>query len=104
MDIINQKLEDISEKNIKNLINDPNRKTLPFLTKYEKTKVLGLRIQQLVSGSQTVLSEEEEKGLTSYIEVAEKELKLHKIPLIITRRMPNNKNEYWHVKDLIDFN
>ena len=91
------------EKNINILLNK-KKVSLPFLSKYEKTKILGLRIQQLVTGANTSLTKEEQEGLKSNIEIAEKELKLKKIPLIISRRLPNKKRELWRVKDLIDLN
>ena len=103
--------EQISDKNIENLCNKDIKKslnsikiTLPFLSKYEKTKILGLRIQQLVSGANSTLTKDELEGLKSNIEVAEKELKLKKIPLIISRNLPNNKKELWNIRDLIDLN
>ena len=96
-------MDQLCEKNIKQSLNK-KKKTLPFLSKYEKTKILGLRIQQLTTGANTILTEEEQEGLKSNIEIAEKELKLKKIPLLISRRLPNNKRELWHIKDLIDLN
>ena len=99
----NLNIEDLSEKNIKNLINSIDKKTMPFLSKFEKTKILGLRIQQLSSGAKTTLSVKEQKYLKSNIDIAEKELKL-KTPFIIKIRLPNNKFEYWHIKDLTDLN
>ena len=96
-------MDQLCEKNIKQSLNNQKR-TLPFLSKYEKTKILGLRIQQLTTGANTNLTIEEQEGLKSNIEIAEKELKLKKIPLLISRRLPNNKRELWHVKELIDLN
>jgi len=98
----NSTMEDLCEKNVKVLLNNNNKITLPFLSKYEKAKILGLRIQQLSTGANTTLLKEEYIDLKSNIEIAEKELKLKKIPLIISRRLPNNKRELWHVKDLLD--
>lgn len=100
----NSNIEDLSEKNIKNLINSIDKKTIPFLSKFEKTRAIGLRIQQLSSGAKTTLSIKEQKYLKSNIDIAEKELKLKKMPFIIRRRLPNNKFEYWHIKDLTDMN
>tara|TARA_B110000037_G_scaffold200443_3_gene241048 strand:+ start:2822 stop:3130 length:309 start_codon:yes stop_codon:yes gene_type:complete len=96
-------LENICEKNINQNINKV-KKTLPFLSKFEKTKILGLRIQQLSSGAITSLTDEEQKDLKSQCEVAEKELKLGKLPLIVSRKLPNDKFEFWRVRDLIDLN
>tara|TARA_B110000037_G_C16663234_1_gene319450 strand:+ start:158 stop:466 length:309 start_codon:yes stop_codon:yes gene_type:complete len=98
----NNTMEDLCEKNVKVLLNNNKKITLPFLSKYEKAKILGLRIQQLSTGANTTLLKEEYIDLKSNVEIAEKELKLKKIPLIISRRLPNNKRELWHVKDLLD--
>ena len=70
-------MDQLCEKNIKQSLNNQKR-TLPFLSKYEKTKILGLRIQQLTTGANTNLTIEEQEGLKSNIEIAEKELKLKK--------------------------
>ena len=98
-----QYLETLVEKNIKESL-DKIKKTLPFLSKFEKTKVLGLRIQELSSGASSFLNEEEQVGLLSYVQVAEKELKLGKLKLVIARKMANEVVEFWRVNDLIDLN
>ena len=88
----------LSDKETKKFINEDEKKTLPFLSKYEKAKILGLRIQQLSSGAKPMI---DTKGLKSNLEIAEKELKMKKIPFIIKRRLPNEKFEYWDIKSLI---
>ena len=98
----NANVEELCEDNIDKLIHSTDKITTPFLSKFEKTKILGLRIQQLSAGAPSVLSKNQLKNLKSNIEIAEKELELKKTPFIIRRRLPNNKFEYWHIKDLID--
>lgn len=97
-------IEEIYEKNIDELLSMPidQKKSTPFLTKYEKVKIIGLRTQQLISGAGTFLAPEEEKYAKSSRDVAKIELQLGKLQLIIVRNLPNNKKEYWRLSDLVD--
>jgi len=81
-----------------NNVIDDLHKTLPFLTKYEKTRVLGQRSKQILSGSNPYI-EVSKEIIDSYI-IAEMELKAKKIPFIIRRPLPNGGCEYWKLKDL----
>jgi DNA-directed RNA polymerase I, II, and III subunit RPABC2 len=85
-------------RNSDNIIIDPLHKTIPFLTKYEKTRILGQRAKQIEMGAKPFISVDE-KIIDSYI-IAELELREKKIPFIIKRPIPNGGFEYWHVKDL----
>ena len=88
----------IITRNQDNIIIDPLHRTLPFLTKYEKTKILGQRAKQIESGA-TPLVKINENIVDSHI-IAELELKENKIPFIIKRPLPNGGCEYWKVQDL----
>ena len=72
--------------------------TSPYLTKYEKAKVLGLRAQQIATSNITFT--EVPKGMTNVIDIARKELEERKIPFIIKRKIGKNKYEYWKLEDL----
>lgn len=72
--------------------------TLPFLSKFEKAKILGIRAQMLASGAEPLITPPLPE--TCY-KIALKELKEKKIPLLIRRYLPNNKFEDWRVEDLI---
>lgn len=87
----------IVHKNADNIIIDELHKTIPVLTKYEKTKILGLRVVQLNNNAKPYINANE--NMTN-IEIALKEIELKKIPLIIKRPLSNNKFEYWRLKDL----
>jgi len=81
------------------IIVDPFHKTLPFMTKYEITKVIGSRAMQISSGGKPFIPLDENM-IDSYL-IALEELKQKKIPFIIKRPFPNgNGCEYWKVKDL----
>lgn len=81
-----------------NNIVDPFHKTIPFLTKYEKTRVLGMRAKQINSGCQTFVKVPEHI-IDGYL-IAEMELKEKRIPFIMRRPLPNGGFEYWNLKDL----
>lgn len=77
---------------------DPLHKTLPYLTKYEKTRIIGQRAKQIDSGA-TSFVKVPENVIEGYL-IAELELKEKNIPFIIRRPLPNGGSEYWHVRDL----
>lgn len=81
-----------------NIIVDPLHKTIPFLTKYEKTKVLGQRSKQIECGSKPFVKVPE-NIVDGYI-IAELELQQKRIPFIIKRPIPGGAFEYWNLKDL----
>ena len=79
------------------IINDKIHKTIPILTKYEKTRVLGLRISQLNEGAPRYIKS---STIVDNNVIAEKELRSKKLPFIITRPLPNGEKEYWRLQDL----
>jgi|APSaa5957512535_1039671.scaffolds.fasta_scaffold152401_1 DNA-directed RNA polymerase subunit K/omega len=83
----------------KGKIIDPFHTTSPFLTKYEKARVIGTRAEQIERGAPTFiknLSEQVIHGRT----IALKEFERQLIPFIIARPMPNKGIEYWKLQDL----
>jgi DNA-directed RNA polymerase I, II, and III subunit RPABC2 len=88
----------IRDKN--GIIIDDLHKTIPYLTKYEKARILGQRAKQINSGS-TPFVKVPENVIDGYI-IAELELKEKKVPFIIRRPLPNGGSEYWSIKDLED--
>jgi DNA-directed RNA polymerase subunit K/omega len=85
------------------VIIDAFHKTLPFLTKYEKTRVIGQRTKQINSGSKPYINvsvEFKDKRMIDGNLIAMKELELKKIPFIIRRPLPNGSSEYWRLEDL----
>jgi DNA-directed RNA polymerase subunit K/omega len=80
------------------IIIDEFHKSYPILSKYEKTKILGLRAKQINSGSKPLIYFD--KPVYDGYLIAIKELEAKKIPFIIKRPFPNGKCEYWKVKDL----
>lgn len=77
---------------------DPLHKTLPFLTRYEKARIIGERAKQLNSGAIPTI-EVEPDIIDGYL-IALKEFEQKKIPFIIKRPLPNGGCEYWRFADL----
>uniref|UniRef100_A0A6C0LKE9 DNA-directed RNA polymerase n=1 Tax=viral metagenome TaxID=1070528 RepID=A0A6C0LKE9_9ZZZZ len=85
-------------RNEHNIIIDPLHKTIPYLTKYEKARVLGQRAKQIEYGSKPYVKVPE-NVIEPHI-IAELELKHKKLPFIIKRPLPNGSCEYWKLSDL----
>lgn len=77
---------------------DPFHKTIPILSKYEKTRILGQRSIQIENGS-TPFINVPDNIINSHI-IAEMELAQKKIPFIIRRPLFNGGCEYWKIADL----
>ena len=77
---------------------DMLHKTYPILTKYEKAKIIGLRVTQLNKGATPYIKLE--RNILDNTLIAEKELREKKIPFIIMRPIPDGSAEYWNVADL----
>ena len=77
---------------------DNKHTTVPFLTKYEKARILGVRAKQLNSGSDPFI--EVSPDIIDGHVIAEMELKEKAIPFILMRPIPNGKKEYWKLSDL----
>jgi DNA-directed RNA polymerase subunit K/omega len=73
--------------------------TYPFLTLYERTKVLAFRAAQLAKGSAPFIDVPE--YLTDVYEIAKAELEAKRLPFILKRPLPNGKFEYWRLSDLM---
>merc|ERR1712189_134233 len=65
----------------------PKKKvTTPYMTKYERARVLGTRALQISMNAPVMV---ELEGEIDPLQIAMKELKAHKIPIIIRRYMPD---------------
>lgn len=85
-------------RNKDNIIIDDLHKTIPYLTKYERTRILGQRAKQINAGA-IAFVKVPENVIDGYL-IAELELKEKRIPFIIRRPLPNGGSEYWNIKDL----
>ena len=73
------------------------KQSLPFLTKFEKSLILGIRLKQLISNGKPMVSTE---NCYNARDILKKEFTEKKIPLLIRRYLPNNSYEDWKLSEL----
>lgn len=78
---------------------DPNHRTYPFLTNFERTKMIGLRANQISKGSVPFITVP--PHITDVKDIARLELEQKRLPFIIKRPLPNGTYEYWRLADLL---
>lgn len=82
------------------LVPASERITKPFLTKYEKTRIIATRAQQIAQGAMPLISFED--GRSEPAVIAEEELRQKKTPLMVRRTLPDGSYEDWQVDELED--
>ena len=102
-EVLSQNYDEISAlsrvvRNGNGTVTDELHMTVPWLTKYEKTRVLGQRIKQLNGGATPFVSTAASMIDNSII--AQMELEQRKIPFILRRPLPGGGSEFWRLKDL----
>ena len=78
---------------------DANHRTYPFLTNFEKTKIIGLRANQISKGSVPFIAVP--KHITDVKDIARLELEQKRLPFIIKRPLPDGTFGYWRLADLL---
>jgi len=78
---------------------DKHHTSQPFLSLYEKTKILSFRSNQLAQGARPYVTIPE--FMTNVLEIAKLELAQRRLPYIIKRPMPDRTFEYWRLSDLM---
>lgn len=73
-------------------------KTSPVLSKYEKTRIISERVQQLSNGGIPFISNPE--SYSTIYDIALKELDMKKLPFIIKRTISGSNYELWKLEDL----
>ena len=96
---INELIKDFDDlkATYQSMITTRVRKTIPILSKYERTRVVGERAIQISMGAPPLV---EVGDLENPVDIAEKELREKKIPYIIKRVLPNGLIELWRVDEL----
>jgi len=92
-----KKFLEVTKDNNNNII-DAFHRTIPILTKYEKTKIIGIRLKQLNNGAKPYVTVSDtilDNNIIVNMELIQKVL-----PFIVSRPLPNNTYEYWKLKDL----
>lgn len=83
-----------SEKN-----EDALHRSQPFLTVFEKTKILGFRANQLAQGAPPYVNVP--THVINTLDIAKLELEQRRLPFILKRPMPDGSFEYWRLSDLM---
>lgn len=78
---------------------DKNHRSQPFLTQYERTRILGFRTNQLAQGARPLIAVPEHVKNT--LDIARMELEQKRLPFIVKRPMPDGTFEYWRLSDLL---
>ena len=77
---------------------DPSKNTTRNrLSRFEKAKMIGLRMEQLARGAPAQVEVGEDMTPR---DIALKELEEKKIPMMIARTLANGTKEYWRMADL----
>ncbi|KAK3687024.1 subunit common to RNA polymerases I, II, and III [Vermiconidia calcicola] len=86
-------------KGVKNRkIASEKRTTTPYMTKYERARVLGTRALQISMNAPVLVDVE---GETDPLQIAIKELREKKIPLVVRRYLPDGWYEDWTCEELL---
>lgn len=78
---------------------DPNHRSQPWLSQFERTKILGFRANQLAQGAKPYVPVP--KHIVSTADIARIELKERRLPFIISRVMPDGSFEFWRMSDMM---
>lgn len=79
-------------------VDKQDRITTPYMTKYERARVLGTRALQISMNAPVMV---ELEGETDPLQIALKELLRKKIPITVRRYLPDLSYEDWDVDELI---
>ncbi|KAJ3201441.1 DNA-directed RNA polymerases I II and III subunit RPABC2 [Entophlyctis luteolus] len=109
IDVLNadQMLAEQQNDNVDDKVPNPNRKgveipkekrmTTPYMTKYEKARILGTRALQISMNAPVMV---DLNGESDPLVIAMKELREKKLPLMIRRYLPDGSYEDWAVWEL----
>jgi len=105
-DSIHSAIKILSKKEIDNYegfiskYNPNNNTTSNILTIYEKTNLIGIRMEQLALGAKSYLDHDLAIRIGNVKKIATKEFEERKIPFLICRSLPDNTKEYWKLDDM----
>jgi DNA-directed RNA polymerase I, II, and III subunit RPABC2 len=88
----------LTYKNIIENIEKKPKKTIPILTKFERARIVGVRLQQIAYGAKPRINTDNCKSIN---EIVDQELIQRKIPFIIRRTLPNGSVEDWKMEEFI---
>lgn len=82
-----------------NSTTDKKHKSVPYLTLFEKTKIIGFRANQIAQGGRSYIHVPQH--VTDVLDIARLELEQKRLPYILKRPMPDGTFEYIRLTDLI---
>ena len=78
---------------------DGPKRTTPYLTKYERARIIGTRALQ-ISMNAPIMCELD--GETDPLAIAERELRERVVPFVVRRHLPDGTYEDWKVSELLE--
>ena len=78
---------------------DATHRSVPYLTQFERTKILGFRSNQLSQGARPLI--QVPSHVTDVMEIARLELEQKRLPFLLKRPMPDGTYEYFRLQDLV---
>ncbi|EPE03465.1 dna-directed rna polymerases i [Ophiostoma piceae UAMH 11346] len=93
----NSRVNNVKSLKDKKIATD-QRTTTPFMTKYERARILGTRALQISMNAPVLVDLE---GETDPLQIAMKELREKKVPLIVRRYLPDGFYEDWTCEELL---
>ena len=73
------------------------KQTSPYITKFERAKILSLRAQAIENGAIPFVAIDD--STEDPYSIAQREYDIKKIPYFIVRVLPNQEKEYWRLSD-----
>ena len=74
------------------------RRTSPYMTKYERARIIGTRALQISMNAPVMVDTE---GMTDPMAIAEKEINAKLVPFVVRRFLPDGTFEDWKVSELM---
>jgi DNA-directed RNA polymerase subunit K/omega len=78
---------------------DKRHRSVPYVTIYEKAKIIGFRANELAQGARPFIIVPDH--VSDVIDIARLELEARRLPFILKRPMPDGTFEYVRLSDLI---
>ncbi len=88
----------LTYENVLENIGKKQKRSIPYLTKFERARIIGTRLQQIAYGAKPRV---DTTGLSTIQEIVEKELEERKILFIVRRPMPDGTFEDWKLEEFI---
>ena len=80
---------------------DPSKNKTPSrLSKYEKTHIIGVRMEQIARSGRCYVEVDENEPFDPYA-IALRELEQKRLPFMLRRTLPNGEKEYWRLMDMV---